>query len=80
MGGHFKLRGKEHLRLSQQLIESDVATGYYFIAIFLQQGSAGLYQDSEMACVTIEKPLTKVMPMRSIMWATSSNRSILHRK
>ncbi|MNE03642.1 hypothetical protein D3C80_961510 [compost metagenome] len=49
MGGHFKLRGKEHLRLSQQLIESDVATGYYFIAIFLQQGSAGLYQDSEMA-------------------------------
>ncbi|WP_150645112.1 DUF6396 domain-containing protein [Pseudomonas fluorescens] len=49
MRGHFKLRGEEHLRLSQQLIEAGVATGYYFVGIFLQQGSAGLQQDPEMA-------------------------------
>ncbi|VVO35881.1 DUF6396 domain-containing protein [Pseudomonas fluorescens] len=49
MRGHFKLRGDEHLRLSQQLIEAGVATGYYFVGIFLQQGSAGLQQDPEMA-------------------------------
>ena len=49
MRGHFQLRGKEHLRLSQQLIEAGVATGYYFVGIFLQQGSAGLQKDPEMA-------------------------------
>ncbi|AZE54575.1 lipoprotein, putative [Pseudomonas synxantha] len=49
MRGHFKLRGGEHLRLSQQLIDADVATGYYFIGIFLQQGSAGLKKDPEMS-------------------------------
>ena len=47
--GHFKLRGEEHLRLSQELIDADVATGYYFVGIFLQQGSAGLERDPEMA-------------------------------
>ncbi|WP_256254655.1 SEL1-like repeat protein, partial [Pseudomonas agarici] len=49
MRGHFKLRGKEHRRLSQQLIDANVATGYYFIGIFLQQGSAGLAKDPEMS-------------------------------
>ena len=49
MRQRFQLRGAEHLRLSQQLIDSGVATGYYFVGIFLQQGSAGLKQDSEMA-------------------------------
>ena len=49
MRGQFTLRSTEHLRLSQQLIEADVATGFYFIAIFLQQGSAGLQKDPEMA-------------------------------
>ena len=49
MRGHFKLRGEEHLRMSQNLIEAGVATGYYFVGIFLQQGSAGLKQDPEMA-------------------------------
>ena len=49
MRGHFTLRGLEHLRLSQQLIDHGVATGYYFIGIMLEQGSAGLKQDSEMA-------------------------------
>ncbi|MGH8382471.1 SEL1-like repeat protein [Pseudomonas sp.] len=47
--GHFRLRGAEYLRLSQNLIEANVATGYYFIAIFLQQGAAGLKQDPQMA-------------------------------
>jgi TPR repeat protein len=49
MRQRFQLRGAEHLRLSQQLIDSGVATGYYFVGIFLQQGSAGLKQDPEMA-------------------------------
>ncbi|MGY2686720.1 DUF6396 domain-containing protein [Pseudomonas tolaasii] len=49
MRGQFKLRGAEHLRLSQDLIDAGVATGYYFIGIFLQQGAAGLEQDTEMS-------------------------------
>jgi hypothetical protein len=49
MRGHFQLRGDEHLRLSERLISEGVATGYYFVGIFLQQGSAGLKQDPEMA-------------------------------
>jgi TPR repeat protein len=49
MRQRFKLRGEEHLRMSQQLIDAGIATGYYFVGIFLQQGSAGLKQDSEMA-------------------------------
>jgi TPR repeat protein len=49
MRGRFQLRGDEHLRLSQQLIDAGVATGYYFVGIFLRQGSAGLKQDPQMA-------------------------------
>ncbi|NMY01563.1 sel1 repeat family protein [Pseudomonas sp. WS 5059] len=49
MRGQFKLRGADHLRLSQNLIDAGVATGYYFIGIFLQQGAAGLEQDPEMS-------------------------------
>jgi hypothetical protein len=49
MRGHFQLRGAEHLRLSERLINEGVATGYYFVGIFLQQGSAGLEEDQEMA-------------------------------
>ena len=47
--GKFNLRGREHLRLSQDLIDSGVASGYYFIGIFLKSGTAGLKQDPEMA-------------------------------
>ncbi|MEE5128782.1 DUF6396 domain-containing protein, partial [Pseudomonas alliivorans] len=47
--GQFKLSGEEALRLSQELIDAKVATGYYFIATYLQRGVAGLQQDSEMA-------------------------------
>jgi len=49
MRGRFELSGAQHLRMSQQLIEAGVATGYYFVGIFLQQGSAGLHQDAEMS-------------------------------
>ncbi|WP_414862408.1 tetratricopeptide repeat protein, partial [Pseudomonas sp. IT-P176] len=49
MRGHFMLRGEEHLRLSQQLIDANVATGYYFIGLFLKSGSAGLKQDTAMS-------------------------------
>jgi TPR repeat protein len=49
MRGTFKLRGEEHLRMSEQLINAGVATGYYFVGIFLQNGAAGLQKDHEMA-------------------------------
>ena len=49
MRGHFKLRAWEHLRMSEKLIDAKVATGYLFVAYFLEQGSAGLQQDSQMA-------------------------------
>ena len=49
MRGRFKLRGDEYLRLSQQLIDAGVATGYYYIGFFLRKGTAGLKQDEEMA-------------------------------
>ncbi|MHC5352549.1 tetratricopeptide repeat protein, partial [Metapseudomonas furukawaii] len=47
--GQFTLRSEEFLRLSQELIDAEVASGYYFIAILLQQGAAGLREDPEMA-------------------------------
>ncbi|WP_137808299.1 sel1 repeat family protein [Pseudomonas sp. G(2018)] len=49
MRGTFKVRGEEQLRMSEQLINAGVATGYYFVGIFLQHGAAGLQQDHEMA-------------------------------
>ncbi|WP_442968448.1 tetratricopeptide repeat protein, partial [Pseudomonas sp. Z18(2022)] len=49
MRGQFEFRGDEYLRLSQQLIDAGVATGYYFIGILLQHGAAGLKQDEEMS-------------------------------
>lgn len=47
--GRFSLSSPERLRLSQQLIDANIATGYYFIAIYLEHGAAGLAQDPEMA-------------------------------
>ncbi|TKK13762.1 sel1 repeat family protein [Enterobacter cancerogenus] len=47
--GRFSLSSHERLRLSQQLIDAKVAAGYYFIAIYLEHGAAGLVQDPEMA-------------------------------
>ncbi|RFD24809.1 hypothetical protein CER19_24855, partial [Pseudomonas sp. GL93] len=49
MRGSFTLSGETYLRMSQQLIDAGVATGYYFVGVFLQQGAAGLKQDPEMA-------------------------------
>ena len=55
MRGHFMLSGADHLRLSQQLINANVATGYYFIGIFLKHGSAGLKQDASMSLRYLRK-------------------------
>ena len=55
MRGYFMLRAADHLRLSQQLINAGVATGYYFIGIFLKHGSAGLQQDPEMSLRYLRK-------------------------
>jgi TPR repeat protein/uncharacterized protein YcfL len=49
MRGRFKLNDEEHLRLSQRLIDAQVASGYYFIGLFLKNGSAGLKQDPGMS-------------------------------
>ncbi|RMT84974.1 sel1 repeat family protein [Pseudomonas viridiflava] len=49
MRGQFELSGEEVLRLSQQLIDAKVATGYYLIATYLERGVAGLQQNPEMA-------------------------------
>ena len=49
MRGYFRLRGEESLRMSEQLINAGVATGYYFVGIYLEHGVAGLQQDYEMA-------------------------------
>ena len=45
----FPLSSHERLRLSQQLIDAGVATGYYLTAIYLEHGAAGLKQDPELA-------------------------------
>lgn len=47
--GHFKLSGPERLRMSQKLIDAGIGSGYYFIALYLEHGAAGLKQDPEMA-------------------------------
>ncbi|MCS3425362.1 TPR repeat protein [Rahnella sp. BIGb0603] len=47
--GQFNLSSDERLRMSQKLIEAKVATGYYFIAIYLERGAAGLQQNPDMA-------------------------------
>ncbi|MEX5685913.1 SEL1-like repeat protein [Pseudomonas silesiensis] len=49
MSGDFRLRDDEHLRMGQQLIDAGVATGYYLVGTFLEEGLAGLKQDTEMA-------------------------------
>ncbi|WAH54939.1 DUF6396 domain-containing protein [Pseudomonas silvicola] len=51
----FNLNGSEHLRLSNQLIEAGVATGYYFVSSFLRDGTAGLKQDQELALRYLRK-------------------------
>ncbi|WP_416424650.1 DUF6396 domain-containing protein [Pseudomonas sp. App30] len=49
MRGQFELSDADRLRLSQALIDADVASGYYFIAVYLERGAAGLQMDHEMA-------------------------------
>lgn len=47
--GQFNLRSDERLRMSQKLIEAKVATGYYFIAIYLERCAARLQQNPDRA-------------------------------
>jgi hypothetical protein len=53
--GKYALRGHEHLRLSQDLIDANVATGYYFVSVFLKNGIADLKQDMEMSLRYLRK-------------------------
>jgi len=53
--GKFKLQGDEHLRFSQALIDADVATGYYFVSLFLKNGIADLKLDVEMSLRYLRK-------------------------
>ncbi|WP_309295673.1 SEL1-like repeat protein [Pseudomonas pseudonitroreducens] len=47
--GKYLLSGDEQLRLSRKLIDVGVASGYYFVGIFLRQGTAGLAENQELA-------------------------------
>ncbi len=47
--GKYLLSGDEQLRLSRKLIDAGVASGYYFIGLFLERGSAGVQQSQEKA-------------------------------
>jgi len=49
MRRQFKLKGEEYQRFSQELIDADVATGYYFVARFVKHGAFGLRENPEMA-------------------------------
>jgi hypothetical protein len=51
----FRLHDHEHLRFSQALIDADVATGYYFVSLFLKNGIADLKQDTEMSLRYLRK-------------------------
>jgi TPR repeat protein len=53
--GKYKLRGHELLRFSQDLIDANVATGYYFVSLFLKNGIADLKQDMEMSLRFLRK-------------------------
>ncbi|WP_236173458.1 SEL1-like repeat protein [Pseudomonas pseudonitroreducens] len=47
--GKYLLSGDEQLRLSRKLIDAGVASGYYFVGIFLRQGTAGVAENQELA-------------------------------
>ncbi|MFF7706174.1 tetratricopeptide repeat protein [Pseudomonas sp. NPDC007930] len=47
--GEFSAQPGDSLRLSERLIEAEVASGYYFVGEMLSSGAGGLDQDSEMA-------------------------------
>jgi tetratricopeptide (TPR) repeat protein len=53
--GKFLLRGHELLRFSQDLIDANVATGYYFVSLMLKHGIADLKQDTEMSLRYLRK-------------------------
>jgi TPR repeat protein len=53
--GKYEVRGHEHLRFSQDLINANVATGYYFVSLFLKNGTADLQQDIEMSLRFLRK-------------------------
>jgi hypothetical protein len=55
MGGKLRLWGHEHMRFSQDLIDADVATGYYFVSVMLRKGIADLKQDTEMSLRFLRK-------------------------
>ncbi|MGH8417325.1 MAG: SEL1-like repeat protein, partial [Pseudomonas sp.] len=55
MRGQFEVYGHEYLRFSQDLIDADVATGYYLISLLLEKGGAGLQQDPDMALRYLSK-------------------------
>ena len=60
--GQFSINDEERLRLSQQLIDAGVGAGYYFIAIYLQHGIAGLQRDQEMALRYMRKAADEGSP------------------
>lgn len=47
--GRFHLSDEERLRMSQKLIDAGIGSGYYFIALYLKYGAAGLMKDPEIS-------------------------------
>ncbi|WP_448680879.1 SEL1-like repeat protein [Pseudomonas nicosulfuronedens] len=47
--GKYLLSGDEQFHLSRKLIDAGVASGYYFMGLFLKRGSAGVQQSQEKA-------------------------------
>ena len=78
MRGHFQLRGDEHLRLSQQLIDAGVATGYYFVGIFLQTGRCRTEAGPGNGVALLPQGRrSRQCPSPDTRWATSWRRAIL---
>ena len=81
MRGQFKLRGADHLRLSQQLIEANVATGYYFIGDFPEATVRRVEAGRGNVVALLSKGGRSGQCASSILtWATSWRRSTLRRK
>ncbi len=61
MRGTFKLRGEEHLRMSEQLINAEVATDITLSVSFCSTAQAGCSKITKWPCVTTAKPPIRAM-------------------
>ncbi|MDY0929068.1 DUF6396 domain-containing protein [Enterobacter sp. CFBP8995] len=60
--GYFILNNEDKLSFSQTLIDEGIGAGYYFIALYLHNGAAGLKQDYEMGLRYMRKAADEGSP------------------